>query len=447
LHNSTRDAGRDWSIMVSPAPEILSAAGIVTPSLVSADMSNSLIPHQALIAQRRVSRDAAVVVVKWNDVTKEVCVRIGLTGVDLCLDAEVVPELRLWTSMVSSALADASRLHHAASKRGDDTNISHLDNQQYREYRILIDPVAVRFSARAPSPESQRHGDKWISPLRKAVQLVIGSEYVSDIVLHAPLVDVHGSFAGPGDMAARVGREFGRAMASRMFLVQIGWQIPALMRLGRVASLSYLRSSAVPEPSSRSGFFGFEGQGDVGLLVSTDSTDLEWQHKQHIVLHTSTPEYERARTPPLQPAIIPMSNSMEMIDCATRNAGTPLLRKPGRGLFDYLRTVDKELRESGETFISYVPYRALEAIIVTSSHVLAIRLVHADMSAEIVPPRLPIETVSGHAVRGRMVDVYCWNMKCGALSRDTRTLLESILTLECDDEEAAEEVARVLPGG
>jgi hypothetical protein len=436
--------GCNWALMVSPAPDVLPQGSLRHMSAITGYV-NKMLPRPDLGLQRRTQRDSAVAIMKWGGEAGDVGIRLGLTGLDVCVEAAIVRDLMQWSRMVASALDDAASLHAKRRMMSREKENSQVDMHSHREYDIVIEPVILRVSARAPPSLSQRQPDRRISLSslsRRVAELLLGSEHAAGLRLSFPRIAVDGSFAIGTDIAAHIRHEFGLALASRAFLSQIGWQLPSLVRLVRVAVMTYLRSSAEQAPTLVDRYKALVDEGQVGLLSCIDNFNQERQCVANTRLrHAASPKWtQRTRndTIGISEKLSTSLSNIEVLDIAGLNSADA-----GHALFDDLKLRDATLRRTGETFRCYTPFSASHAVLVTSLHLLAVRL--SDDS--IVEPRVPVDAVTGYSLRDdKCVIVHCQRLSPLHVSRDTGSMIEAMrYTLQCDCAATAALLVATLP--
>lgn len=325
--------GRDWSVILSPVHDI--GRNAATQSLLSltSGMENLLVlrpqpvgfpagegqlvstgldcapgssqmrrrererPRRITKGHGSVPRPVAVAVVQLNGSgNRDLEARFGLSGVDVCLDADVLSDLWSWFEMLLSTVKVADELHGRPfsvpvsggegrasgtfepqspfTQNATSDSVAAISSEQ-RSGRVAIVSRGFRLSARAPSSAQSSAGG--IS-LRRAVELVAGSEYVSDIDFCLSEVDTDFLFSDMQNVGEVIRGELSSAIFSRSLLLQVARQTPSLVHFCRVGLLAYWRRNDTPGRRVASP----EEHRNEGLLQIMDDVSSEGIHRQCI---------------------------------------------------------------------------------------------------------------------------------------------------------------------
>lgn len=512
LRRRSRENGRDWSMLLSHAPEIGVSSGrdrfrelserieslfsdnsqsiafssigrpsSAAPTAIRMDEVRTGGEISLSTGRKRRRRDAslervrgpafAAVIQLGSGEEHDAEMRFGVSGLDVCLDADVAADLVDWAAMLSSTLTAARELHERPVPSPQDSSSSNnegtgdggilMEQAPRRSCHVVVESVGVRFSARAPSPSTSAHS----LSLWRVAERLLGSEYVSDITLLVPKVDTVFQFRGTADIVSAVGGEY-RVGAARPLGLQIARQTPAIVSLARVGMLSLMRHGEASQKVSHQS----DRRRVEGLLEVTDESNAEWERRQcirervslldsEVLFLASEPagvtgtgvdrdgmSFDSRRASLSRTDVLDIAGGSEHVAGRVDDAS-------GIVLFELLRQRDDQLRATGGRYKFFVHVMPDTALLITDKQVLILRV----PDHEILEPRLSVAEIAGYSVppRGqpRIIVHFVVEQRRNDLSqmrRDTVSMLAAMqtrppFTLLCGQRDKAEWLAAMLP--
>jgi hypothetical protein len=445
LGRRNNENGRDWSVLLSPAPDIglqidrrhlLSLTNgvdrLLLPSPRSPERSQnaaSVVPcdrgaqpscistEQAAGSRQACGERGAggppvfVAVVQLAAPSQhDVEARFGLSGVDVCMDSDALSDLISWAEMLGSTLSAADKLHgHPFKSEPSESGQRHRDSGEgavavhraaapgstptlavdQRSCRVVVETLGFRFSARAPSSaESSARG----LSLWRVAEVVAGSEYVSNIVVCVPKVDVARRCVHLNDATAIVAGEYRSAVLSRTMFFQVVRQAPSLVSLARVGALAYLRRGDAP----RRRLAQPERHRVEGLLEVMDDSNAELERRQCIRERASLLDMKAksGRSSFLLPSTA-LATGTEVLDIVDDGIISKADYASGVLLFAVLRASDALLAASAGRYKFYVQHATEAALLVTDAQIL---IIHQVPERVIVEPRLAVSRIEKYGV-------------------------------------------------
>lgn len=404
-------------------------------------------------------------VVQWgNRGMRDLDVRLGLSGVDVSLDADVFSDLWSWLEMVMATGKVADNLHnhpfseHVPSRsglerassggvgspsvpsRGSSCSDVAAGLSDQRSGRVIIDTRGFRVSARAPSSaqSSARGISAW-----KAAELLAGSEYVSDIEFRISKIDTDFLFTGIEKVVETLRGELISALFSRSFLFQVARQAPSLGYLARVGLLTYWRRNDTP----RRRVGAPEEHRNEGLLQIMDDVSSQADHRQCIFERASMLDTSKKLKRKVVSGTATGVQDVAMLDKFAADT-----RTRGLILFDYLRTTDATLRNSVDRFVSFARLNSTTDLLVTARKILVVQ----KTPVPVIDVGLSIAQVESYSVpswgSSRIVVKFSegdgigrYRQGLNMMSQFQALSAPRELIIACDSRQTAEKVRRILP--
>lgn len=404
-------------------------------------------------------------VIQWGERgMRDLDVRLGLSGVDMSLDADVFSELWSWLEMVMATAKVADNLHNhpfseqvpfrsglerassggvgspSVPSRGSPSSDVAAGLSDQRSGRVVIDTRGFRVSARAPSStqSSARGISAW-----KAAELLAGSEYVSDIEFRLSKIDTDFLFTGIEKVGETLRGELVSALFSRSFLFQVARQALSLGYLARVGLLTYWRRNDTP----RRRVGAPEEHRNEGLLQIMDDVRSQADHRQCIFERASMLDTsEKLKRKTVSEA------ATEVQDFAVYDKIAADTRTRGLVLFDYLRTTDATLRNSVDRFVSFARLSSTTDLLVTARKILVVK----KTPEPVIDERLSIAQVESYSVpswgSSRIVVKFSefdgigrYRQGLNMMSQFQALSAPREFIIACDSRQTAEKVRRILP--
>jgi hypothetical protein len=335
---------------------------------------------------------------------------ILLSGLDVCLDADVVADLLDWNQMVRSTVADAQRLHANASSESraasDVRPANSLADSRVQQRTPHLGKLAflapgIRFSARAPS--STQSSSRSLS-LQRFVEVLVGSEYVSNVTLSLPTLCTDFRYGNAEDALNAVAHEYKSMMFSRHVFLQIARQSPALISLARVGMLAFLRRADTPQ---RPITLAHRPHAE-GLLEVLDVGNAEWEHRlcirERVSMLNMAVEASSLTTASLRSSGRRSGRSgrnsktpYAVIDIAN-DAGMGRAQAKGALIYQLLCGLDERLGSSGERYSFFAQVDTNVGLLVTDKHLLIVR---HNPTFNIAEPRFRISLIEGYSISPR----------------------------------------------
>lgn len=357
-------------------------------------------------------------------------VMLGILGLNISIDVNVLRDAIEWLEMVRSAASSASNAY------GRPIGF-HVEKSMKQMYSVVVQPIDISLSLRAPRRSSVSSGIYFGAP--SILERLIGSEEMSNLRVRLPRIAVHCEGAEAKTAFMELLREYKWALMSRSVLARALRQIPTILSLMRVAVTTYLRGGLVAVRKRDTDVIGLPGLFDEATSESNGPGIIH-----RVVMFKVVGDH-----------VVPASRnrSLEEMDLDSPNifqAKWSASRLSGLKIYDRLVQRDRYLRSAHEQFKFYVPINEVAGILMTDIHLLVVR--RADES--ILEPRIPIDAVTKYTLYGdTYVVIHCGKQKSSVQShfypRSTSAMLDVLMnvtySLQCDSKHVAQWLVRYLP--
>lgn len=208
---------------------------------------------------------------KWQHPMQHISAHAVLKGLDLRINAAILPILVRWVEAISKVLLQEMKLNSV----NVNSRHAYLASDKYATAsfigvdRIAIEPFTIRIATKAPPRPLEQ------TALRRLLDWLVGCDFMSGLTLQTTRISLSGNFINFSSLLNRIRMEYRNAMISGSMMRQLFTQASTLSILTRVGLSAVLRSN---KSTSRPRDFNvtqanIESSREVpGLLVALEET-------------------------------------------------------------------------------------------------------------------------------------------------------------------------------
>lgn len=175
-------------------------------------------------------------VLRWVTPVQDISLEVNLRGLEFNLDMGMLPSILDWLWTISNEVQSVKEANPSAvHSQSTDTMEMGSDTLRIGIDHIVIEPVMIRISARAPPRRLEE------SPLHRWLGWIVDEETAGAVNFEIPRVIFSGDFPGFGRLLERLASLYTKELFTRRAMQQLVWQAPRFARMAKVFATSALR--------------------------------------------------------------------------------------------------------------------------------------------------------------------------------------------------------------